>query len=180
MMCIEMILIVKRYVYAERAGLWQSHLKETSNMLPYLVSAGHTKYMSCLPLYLKEMKELPEKHSDVFQEFEEGKFTVHQIPGPFNGVWTDLALEQTYNREGKTSLLKGISQCSEARNKYIETVPAMTKVSEAVKAMVHMDTSISKHHGESAPQSKEDLQVVIKIQDSISRSMIDPQIRLIL
>ena len=103
-----------------------------------------------------------------------GKFTVHQIPGPFNGVWTDLALEQTYNKEGKTSLLKGISQSSEARNKYIQTVPAMTKVSEAVKSMVHMDTRISKHHGESVLQSKDDLQVVVKIQDSITRGMVDP------
>ena len=173
-MYIEMILIAKRYVYAERAGLWQNHLKETSNMLPYLVSAGHTRYMSCLPLYLKDMSELPEKHPDVFQKFEEGKFTVRQVAGPFNGVWTDLALEQTYNREGKTSLLKGISQSDEARNKYIKTVPVMTKVSESVRAMVHMDTPISKHHGESVRQSKEDLHVVSKMQDSITRSMIDP------
>ena len=173
-MYIEMILIAKRYVYAERAGLWQSHLKETSNMLPYLVSAGHTKYMSCLPLNLIEMSEIPEKHPDVFQKFEEGKFTVHQIAGPFNGVWTDLALEQTYNREGNPSLLKGISQSNEARNKYIQTVPVMTKVSESVKAMIHMDTPVSKHHGESVRQSKEDLEVFSKIQDIITRSMIDP------
>ncbi|KAG1684642.1 hypothetical protein GQR58_009358 [Nymphon striatum] len=42
-------------------------------------------------------KTAPEVH----EEFAAGKFTVHQTAGDFNGVWTDLALEQTYNREGQ-------------------------------------------------------------------------------
>ena len=70
MMYIEMIFISKRYVYVERAGMWQNHLEETSNMLLNLMSAGLTRYMSCLPLYLKEMSELNEKHPDIYLKFE--------------------------------------------------------------------------------------------------------------
>ena len=33
---------------------------------------------------------------------------------------TDPALEETFNKEGKTSLPKGISQSTEVRNKYIK------------------------------------------------------------
>ncbi|KAG1672871.1 hypothetical protein GQR58_015794 [Nymphon striatum] len=75
-----------------------------------------------------------------------GKFTVHQTAGDFNGVWTDLALEQTYNREGKTSLFKGIKQLESAREKYIKALPFITSVSESVKQMAHMTSSQSDHH----------------------------------
>ncbi|KAG1684652.1 hypothetical protein GQR58_009369 [Nymphon striatum] len=33
-MYIDMMLILKRYIHAERAGLWQQHLQEVRNMLP--------------------------------------------------------------------------------------------------------------------------------------------------
>ena len=42
-MYIDMVLIVKRYVIAERAGLWEQHLVEARNMLLYMVSSGHSK-----------------------------------------------------------------------------------------------------------------------------------------
>ena len=38
-MYIEMVLILKRYVNAERAGLWNQHLLEAKSMLPYTVSS---------------------------------------------------------------------------------------------------------------------------------------------
>ena len=51
-MYIDMVLVLKQYIRAERAGLWQQHLQEVENMLPYTVSSGHGKYMSCLIIYL--------------------------------------------------------------------------------------------------------------------------------
>ncbi|KAG1667488.1 Inactive pancreatic lipase-related protein 1 [Nymphon striatum] len=58
--------------------------------------------MSCLPIYFNEMQKLPETAPEVHEEFAAGKFTVHQTAGDFNGVWTDLALEQTYNHHHET------------------------------------------------------------------------------
>ena len=75
-------------------GLADCHLTEVQKMLPYIVSAGHTKYAICLPIYLSEMKALHEIHPDVFESFRQGQFTVHRSKGNFNGIWTDLALEQ--------------------------------------------------------------------------------------
>ena len=39
------------YILAERASNWDDHLLQIEAMLPYIVAAGHTKYMVCLPLY---------------------------------------------------------------------------------------------------------------------------------
>ena len=148
-MYIDMCQILKRYIHAERSGDWQSHLDEIEKMLPYIVSAGHQNYASCLPMYLRDVRELPNKHPDVHHLFMQDNFTVHRSSGSFNGIWTDLALEQTFNREGKTTLLRGISQKKTAKEKYIKSVPFLTKVSESVRKMARIDQNPSTHHGES-------------------------------
>ena len=56
LMYTEMVLIFKRYIKTERAGKWQEHLDEEGKMLPYMVCAGHTKYVACIPHSLHAMR----------------------------------------------------------------------------------------------------------------------------
>lgn len=137
-MYFQMVLILRRYIQAERSGHWHGHLLEVRRMLPYLISAGHRKYASCVPIYLKEMEELPNKYPRVYEAFLKGNFTVHHIAGFHNGVWTDMAIEQSYNKEGKTTLFKGIVQNQRTRDKYIKTVPYLASVSQCAKKMANM------------------------------------------
>ena len=58
-MNLEMMDIVRRYIYAERSGNWTLHLATVEEMLLYLVSAGHMKYTACVPQYIAAMKSLP-------------------------------------------------------------------------------------------------------------------------
>ena len=98
----------------------------------------NTKYMACLPLYLKEMRDLPQTHCEVYDEFINGNFTYQHKQGKANGVWSDLVLEQTYNKQGKTTFLKRVTQNNAAREKYIKTAPLLTNVSGCVKDMPSM------------------------------------------
>ncbi|KAG1662587.1 hypothetical protein GQR58_020899 [Nymphon striatum] len=108
---------------------------------------------------------------EVHEEFAAGKFTAHQTAGDFNGVWTDLALEQTYNREGKTSLFKGITQLESAREKYIKALPFMTSISESVKQMAHMTSSQSDHHEK---LRKDDMEAVLQIKRTVEEKKQNP------
>lgn len=173
-MYVEMVSILKRFIRAERAGDWLQHLEEAGNMLPYIVAAKHTKYMSSLPLYLDDMRALPQQHPSVYENFLKGRFTVHRTGGTFNGTWTDMALEQTYNREGKSSLLKGISLNPAAREKYIKSVPFLTKVSENIKDMAQVRRTTSHHHGESMKQTLSDHSAVETIKKIVNERMINP------
>ena len=110
LMYVDMVSILKQFIKAERAGKWMEHLAEIQHMLPYIVAAKHTNYMSCLPLHLREMRDLEEKHPAVHNNFIRGRFTVHHTEGRFNGVSTDMALEQTYNKEGKTSRERNLTE----------------------------------------------------------------------
>ena len=91
--------------------------------------------MVFLPLYLRDIRSLPQTHPYIYAQFKSGNFTVHRKGGSFNGIWTDMALEQTFNREGKTTLLTGITQGASAREKYLLAAPLVTKVFESVKSM---------------------------------------------
>ena len=88
LMYIEMVQVLKRYIHAERAGLWQEHIQEVQNMLPFIVSAQHMTNMTCLPLYLNNIRALLDEHPYVYENFMKGHFTVHRRQGNFNGVWT--------------------------------------------------------------------------------------------
>ena len=147
---------------------------KVQNMIPYIVSSGHIKYAICLPIYLTEMRALPETHPSVFQSFSQGNFTVHRSKGNFNGIWADLAMEQTFNRDGKAALLKGITQDSAAKNKYIKSVPFMAKVSESVKSLETCTHQQSTVHGQSKIQTECDQHLVERVKSLITNKMMVP------
>ena len=97
----DMVLILKRYILAGRGGKWQEHLNKAQKMLPFTVSSGHSKYMSCLPIYLHEMNSLQDTAPEVYESFIAGRFNVRVSHGSFNGVWTDLALERLTTKRGR-------------------------------------------------------------------------------
>ncbi|RXM31631.1 hypothetical protein EOD39_6811 [Acipenser ruthenus] len=143
-----MIMILKRYIHAERAGLWEEHPAEVEKMLPYLVAARHYRYDSCIPCYLAAMRELSSVAPDVACAFRDGHSTVRQTSRKFNGIWSDMALEKTYNHDAKTQLFHGVSLQPAAMEKYLQALPVLTAVSEQTKAMAHLGQYNQKHHEE--------------------------------
>ena len=78
------------------------HLCESARMLPYLTAAGHYKYSQhFLPLYLSDMKRLPDTAPDVHRMILNGAFAGRRADGHHNGVSPDMLLEQTYNAYAK-------------------------------------------------------------------------------
>ena len=132
-------------------------------MLPYLVTAGHYKYVSCLPHYVEAMRSLTTLSPNIYREFKDGKFTLRQTEGRFNGVWKDMALEKTYNRDAKTKLFTGISQQPAAMEKYLKALPVLTAVSKHTKIMAHLDADDTKHHEDKDSQGANEAEGVKKI-----------------
>ena len=74
----------------------QRALPNSENFIAQELHVGRKerKYMACLPLYHKEMRDLPQTHPEVYNEFINGNFTIQHKKGKRNDVWSDLALEQ--------------------------------------------------------------------------------------
>ena len=146
-MYLEIVQIVLRYVRSEGIGARLEHIEEIQNMLPF--SCKHSKDLACLALYLKEMRDLPQTHPEVYNEFINGNHTIRHKQNKANGVWNDLALEQIYNKEDENNFSQRINTNSVARDKYIKTDPFLTNVSGCVKDMASMGPQMSCHHGKS-------------------------------
>ena len=68
LMYMDMVMILTRYIHAERAGLWEEYLAELGKL--YLVSAGRCKYVSCLPHYVEAMIGLPTLALNILKAFK--------------------------------------------------------------------------------------------------------------
>ena len=94
---IDMVLILLRFIRAERDGNWPLHLAATADMVPHFFSMDRTNYSRWLPVYLADMQKLHETAPEVYQEFMQGNHPVSRSGQPFSQVWTDMALEQSIN-----------------------------------------------------------------------------------
>ena len=115
--------------------------------------------MPCLPLYLKDVRQLYEKHTAAYDNFMCLDF---------------MALEQTYNKEGKTSLWKRITQSPATGKKYVKTALFLTKISESVKDMAQLWQTTFHHHGESARQVLGDRKLVENIREIEYKKLVNP------
>ena len=101
-------------------------------------------------------------------EFTKSNFSVHHKRGTFNGVWADMALEQSYNKDAKTHLFNGITHQENTMDKYIHALPLMTCVSKQVLEM------INKTDHKDASSNANDSDAVEKVISVLKERMINP------
>ena len=75
-----------------------------------------------------------------------------------------MALEQTYNKEAKTQLFKGITQQQAIREKYQKALHALTAVSEQTEAVVHVSEGTGTPRRPAKTQASKDRDAVNNIQ----------------
>ena len=63
-------------------------------MVPWFFALDHTIYARWIPVHLRDMAELANKHPDVFTEFSNGHFTVQKTKRMFSAIPLDQAHEQ--------------------------------------------------------------------------------------
>ena len=101
---LEMADLLLDFLAAECDSDWKVHLETFKEMLCYDRAFDHFKYFTWGMIYYIDMMQLPEKHPELYEAFLKGYHTVsrNKKPSKFNGVSTDMALEQSMNRDTKT------------------------------------------------------------------------------
>ena len=61
----DMVLLLLRFIKAEREGNWEQHLQSTAEMLPHFFAMDRTNYSRWKPIYLADMCRLPENAHEV-------------------------------------------------------------------------------------------------------------------
>lgn len=96
---IKLVLIMMTYVRAEREAMWTLQLWAVQQMVPYFFAAGHVNYTWYGLYYLRSMERLPE---DVLERLLKGEHVMRHHPGIWNGMWSDMFIETTLMRYGKS------------------------------------------------------------------------------
>ena len=120
----DMVDLLLNFLASERDSNWELHLESFKKMLSYDRAFDHYKYFVWGTIYIVDMLQLPEKHPELHQHFMNGCHTVSRSKkeSKFNSVSTDLALEQSLNKDSKTKGgIIGFTQNTDAVEKWTLT-----------------------------------------------------------
>ncbi|KAK3747021.1 hypothetical protein QZH41_001488 [Actinostola sp. cb2023] len=152
-----MVDILHRFIKAERTGNWELHLQTVYEMLPYFAASGHNQYAKSAYIYLQFMRELEEKHPDVYRNFQEGLHVVRRSDRYWAGLSTDLAIEQVLMRSVKTSggLTRGRGMTETQRLVWLLSMPACAEVNNAMQDLTSVKYHTSEQHKEATRARQE-------------------------
>ena len=97
----EYILLAIQYVRTLRVRLFQSYLETLEKFLPLIHAMDHHHYARALPIYLRDMCTLEERHPAAHKEFWERNFVGQKS----NRAASTIAFDQTYTH--LIDILKG-------------------------------------------------------------------------
>ena len=145
-MLIQALQLILHNVKAEREGNWKLHLHTLAKIIPYFFVTNRTNYSRWAPVYLLDMVELPD---EVHRYLDQGEFAVRQIPGRYNGIWSDMAVEKTVIKDSKGS--GGITNITLQKSALVRWTLSRHVVADYANAMrvrsgINTDTEADNDH----------------------------------
>ena len=174
---IKIVLIPLRFIRAEWEANWELLLQSTAEMVPHFFSMDRTNYSRWLPIYLADMQLLEKTAPEVHDEFIKGNHAVNRCSQPFNQIWTDMALEQSINRDSKIKGgIVGISQKLGALERWFVTAHEQAAVTTALKELcgIHSDGRTSAHKEGGSVRVQRDEEDVKKLVSTLESVKVDP------
>ena len=79
------------------------HLQTLDQLAPRMFALDHNHYARWLPVHIRDMNVLKDKHPLIHREFQDGKFVVQKS----KHVFSLIALDQNHEQENES--VKGVS-----------------------------------------------------------------------
>ncbi len=89
------------FVCSIREGNFSLYVESLTKIAPWMFAMNHTNYARWLPVHIRDITTLSEKHPDVLKEFRAGKFVVQKTQSRFSAMAIDQCHEQN------NALIKG-------------------------------------------------------------------------
>ena len=158
------------FIRAIRSADWLLHLQALEIFTKYYFIHDRLNYARMTPLYLAEMKTLPETDPDIYREFKDGNWVVNKNPNvPFSGFGIDYGLEHI-NRSMKVSGgLVGITQNPSARAKFFLISPELARLARQAKDMAGVTVKVQdRHHNHNTKVLNREEKNILKLKSTIS------------
>lgn len=148
---LDMELIMLMFVRAHRTGNYDLYVNAIKLFIPWFFSMDQHNYARWIPIYIRDLTQLPSKHPQIYDAFKNGLFVVQKSKKPFSSIGTDEAHEQN------NGVLKGDAGVTDlltkpdAMNRWMLSGPEVSKcILEFQNSCSISDEVVKPHHEESA------------------------------
>ena len=140
--------VLKQFIFAERTSNWLMHLKSSTDMLNLFASTGHYNYAKSARLYIQQMRSLEKEYPWLSEKFLEGDHAVKRSSGTWNGLWSDLVIEQTMMRSIKSrgGLTTGRGMTESVRHMWVLSLNYSAAIHDAMTELTGVSTKTSEQH----------------------------------
>jgi len=98
---LELELLVLEFVKSIREGNFSMYVEILAKLVPWMFALDQIHYARWLPIHIRDLVNLKERHPSVFAEFEQGKFVVQKSQHLFSKIALD------HNHEQGNEMIKG-------------------------------------------------------------------------
>ena len=123
---LEIILLL--YIRAIREGNFQLYIESLTKIVPWMFSLDHIHYSRWLPVHIRDMLSLSEKHPEIFEEFHAGKFVVHKTSNKFSAMAIDQCHEQNNATVKESGGAIGLTSNPSALRRWMVAGPEVARV----------------------------------------------------
>jgi len=82
------------YIRSIREGNFQLYIKSLTKITTWMFAFDHTHYSRWLPVHIRDMLSLVDKHPSILEEFQAGNFVVYKTGNKFLAMAFDHCHEQ--------------------------------------------------------------------------------------
>ena len=129
------------FVRTNCEGNFQLYLDTLAGIVPWMFALDHMHYARWLPVHIRDMSLLSEKHPSILAEFSAGKFVVNKTSKKFSAMAIDQCHEQN-NANVKDSAV-GLMTNPGALRRWMVASP---EVSRIVKEFELLQGNTNSHH----------------------------------
>lgn len=91
-------LTLLQFVRSERTANFDLYVETLTLFLPWFFALDMTNYARWASVHVRDLANLPEKHPDLYYEFQRGRFVARKSIRPFSAIALDQAHEQVNAR----------------------------------------------------------------------------------
>ena len=117
--------------------------------MPWMFALDHTHYSRWLPVHIRDMTTLTEKHQDILAEFKSGNFVVHKTRNKFSAMALDQCHEQNNAMVKGSGGAIGLTGNQGALRRWMVAGPEIARITtEFEEQCIHQqdDTGNTGHH----------------------------------
>jgi len=89
---LEILLLL--HISSIREGNFQLYIETLSKIVPRMFAFNHVHYSRWLPIHIRDMISLTNKHPEILEQFHAGKFVIHKTISKFSAMAIDQCHEQ--------------------------------------------------------------------------------------